>query len=285
MVKIITDSAADFESYELINNDIVCIPMNISFGENEYQENVNITKEEFYNLLETSNEFPKTSQPSVYEFEKMLKSFKENGDECVIITISSSLSGTYQNAMLTKNTLEYEECYVIDSLTATAGERILVDEAVKLRKSGKSAREIAETLEIIKGRVTLKACIDTLEYLYKGGRLSKAAYTVGSMVNIKPIIELTQDGKVELSSKALSIRQGIKSICDSFINNEPDTRYPIYIVYSHNRKNADILAKKINELGYDIPDERIINIGATIGAHIGKNACGYIYIGQQKQAI
>ena len=106
MVKIITDSAADFETHELTNNDIICIPMSISFGEEEYRENVNITKSEFYNLLETSGVFPKTSQPPVYEFEKTLSLIKANGDECVIITISSSLSGTYQNAVLTKNSLE-----------------------------------------------------------------------------------------------------------------------------------------------------------------------------------
>lgn len=278
MVKIITDSAADFERDELIEKNIICIPMKISFGANEYQENINITKTEFYELLETNEEFPKTSQPSVYEFETIFNKVKESGDECVVITISSALSGTYQNALLTKGMSEYEDCYIVDSLNATGGQRILVEEALRLRDEGKSAKEIAEVLEDLKDKVVLMACIDTLEYLYKGGRLSKAAYTVGSMVNIKPVIEVSKEGKVEVCSKALSIRQGIRSICETLSKNEPDTNYPIYIVYSHNRKNGDILAKKIRELGYDIPDERIVNIGATIGAHIGTNACGYIYI-------
>ncbi len=278
MVKIITDSAADFEREELESKNIIATPMKISFGETEYMENVNLTKNEFYELLETSQEFPKTSQPSVYEFETIFNELKSNGDECVVITISSALSGTYQNALLTKNMSKYEECYVVDSLNATGGQRILVDEAVRLRDEGKSAKEIAGILEKIKDKVVLMACVDTLEYLYKGGRLSKAAYTVGTMVNIKPVIEVSKEGKVEVPSKALSIRQGIRTICEAMTKNEPDTNYPIYVVYSHNRKNGDILAKKIRELGYDVAEERIVNIGATIGAHVGKNACGYIYI-------
>lgn len=278
MVKIVTDSAADYERDELESKNIICTPMRITFGENEYIENVNLTKDKFFELLESSEEFPKTSQPSVYEYETIFNQLKADGDECVVITISSALSGTYQNALLTKNMCEYKECYVIDSLNATGGQRILVDEAVRLRDDGKSAREIADILEKLKDKVVLMACVDTLEYLYKGGRLSKAAYTVGSMVNIKPVIEVSKEGKVEVPSKALSIRQGIRTICEAFAQNPPDTNYPIYIVYTHNRKNADILAKKIRELGYDIDDERIVNIGATIGAHVGKNACGYIYI-------
>lgn len=281
MVQIITDSSADFEPHELEMYGILCIPMSICFGEKEYRINENITKSQFYELLETSAEFPKTSQPSPSELEEYLKKFKASNDECIVITISSALSGTYQSAVMTKDITEYDNCYVIDSLNATCGERILVEQAVKLRNEGKSAKEIAEILESLKGRIKLMACIDTLEYLYKGGRLSKTAYTVGSMVNIKPIIRVSDEGKVEVCSKALSIRQGIKSICNTLTKINPDTSYPIYIVYSHNRKNADVLVKHLNEKGYEIPEDRIINIGATIGAHVGTNACGYICIAKE----
>lgn len=281
MVKIITDSAADFEPCELRKLDIVCIPMKISFDEKEYRENENLTKQEFYELLESSETFPKTSQPSPLELEEYLSKFKNSGDECVIITISSALSGTYQSAVMIKDMTEYDNCYVIDSLNATGGERMLVEQAVKLRNDGKSAKEIYDALEKLKGRIKLMACIDTLEYLYKGGRLSKTAYTVGSMVNIKPVIKVSDEGKVEVCSKALSIRQGIKSICDTLTKINPDTSYPIYVVYSYNRKNADILVKHLSAKGYDIPEERIINIGGTIGSHVGTNACGYICIAKE----
>ncbi|MEE0944552.1 MAG: DegV family protein [Clostridia bacterium] len=278
MVQIITDSAADFEPHELEKLNIICVPMSITFGEKDYRENENITKAEFYELLVSSEEFPKTSQPSPMELEEHLCKFKALGDECVIITISSALSGTYQSTVLVKDMVEYDSCYVIDSLNATAGQRILVEHAAKLRDEGKSAKEIANCLEQLKGKIRLMACVDTLEYLYKGGRLSKAAYTVGSMVNIKPIIQVSDKGKVEVCSKALSIRQGIRSICDTFTKINLDTSYPIYVVYSQNRKNAEILVKHLLSKGYEVPEERIVNIGATIGAHVGTNACGYICI-------
>lgn len=278
MVRIITDSAADFEPHEIEKLNISCAAMQVTFGENEYKENENLTKDEFYDLLENSGEFPKTSQPTPYDFEVLLEEFMENGDECVIITVSSALSGTYQNAFLVKNMLDYENCYVIDSLSATGGERLLVEHAVKLRDEGKTAREIAEETEKLKARLKVIACIDTLEYLHKGGRLSKTAYAVGSLANIKPLITVSKEGKVEVMSKALSIKNGINSLCRKLQTEKPDTAYAMYIVYSNNKKNAEALAAALKKEGYEILPENIVNIGAAIGAHIGSNACGVIYI-------
>lgn len=278
MVKIITDSAADFEPAELRELDITCVPMQISFDNETYKENVNLTKDEFYRLLSERDEFPKTSQPTPYEFEEILKENMANGDETVVITISSALSGTYQSASLTKDSLEYENCYVVDSLSATGGQRLLVEYAAKLRDEGKSASEIFDKLMSVRDKITIYACIDTLEYLHKGGRISKTAYAVGSFANIKPIIYVSKEGKVEVAAKALSMRSGINSVYKKTEKIVPDTDYPVYIVYSNDRKNAEILAKTAVKHGFEIPPERIVNIGATIGAHVGSGACGLIYV-------
>ncbi|MDO4618765.1 MAG: DegV family protein [Clostridia bacterium] len=278
MVKIITDSAADYTAEELKQKDIICIPMGVAFGEKDYRIGVNLTNEEFYELLETESEFPKTAQPPIFEIEKTFKEIKESGDECVAITISSELSGTYQSFFITKDMTEFDNCYVIDSQNATAGQKLLVDLAVKLRDEGRTAEEIADKLNEVKEKIVVLACIDTLEYLYKGGRLSKAAYAVGSAVNLKPIIAVTKEGKVEASAKTLSIRRGMKTLMEEFGKNPPDTEYPIYTVYSYDRKNTDILADKIREMGYEIDEENVVSLGPAIGAHIGKYACGYIYV-------
>ena len=155
MIRIITDSAADFEPHELKENNIYCVPMQISFNDVEYKENENLSKEQFYELLEKCDCFPKTSQPAPHDFEVLLKEFMKNNDECIIITVSSSLSGTYQNASLVKNILAYENCYIVDSLNAAAGERLLTDYAIKLRNDGKSAKEIFGELEILKTKIKL----------------------------------------------------------------------------------------------------------------------------------
>lgn len=281
MVRIITDSAADFEPAELLAKNIICVPMKINFGGNEYMETVNITKTQFYEMLESGEDFPKTSQPSPGDFEQILDDAKSADDEAVIITISSALSGTYQNASLVKNMLEYDECYVVDGLSATAGQRILVEHAAKLRDEGKSAADIAAEITDLRGRVQIYACIDTLEYLYKGGRISHTSYTVGSFVNIKPMITVSAEGRVEVPAKALSMRKGIKNICARLEKVKPDMNYPMYLVYSHNRKNAELLADAMRGAGYDIADNQLVNIGATIGAHVGTNACGVIYISEK----
>ncbi len=281
MVRIITDSAADFEPAEFLDKNIVCIPMKINFSGAEYTENINLTKTQFYEMLESKEDFPKTSQPTPYDFEQVLEDAKSAGDDVVIITISSALSGTYQNACLVKNMLEYDNCYIVDSLSATAGQRILVEHAVKMRDEGKGVAEISEEIKKLRSRVEIYACIDTLEYLYKGGRISHTSYTVGSFVNIKPMITVSCEGRVEVPAKALSMRKGIKNICARLKKVKPDTNYPMYLVYSHNRKNAEILAETMRGEGYDIGDSQLVNIGATIGAHIGTNACGVIYISEE----
>ena len=280
MIRIITDSAADFEPHELKENNIYCVPMQISFNDVEYKENENLSKEQFYELLEKCDCFPKTSQPAPHDFEVLLKEFMKNNDECIIITVSSSLSGTYQNASLVKDILAYENCYIVDSLNAAAGERLLTDYAIKLRNDGKSAKEIFGELEILKTKIKLYACLDTLEYLHRGGRLSKTAYTVGMIANIKPVIHILKDGTIKVSSKAMSIRGGINSISKKLCACTPDKKYPIYVLYSNNRKNGDLLADALRKSGFDVPDKNIINIGATIGSHIGPNACGVACISE-----
>ncbi|MGM9605829.1 MAG: DegV family protein [Faecousia sp.] len=162
MIRIITDSAADFEPEEIARLGISCVPLSVRFGNAEYQENINLSKEMFYQLLEHESDMPSTSQPSPQAFLSVLQEAQDAGDEAIVITLSSALSGTCQNAFLAKNILEYEQCYIVDSLTATAGERILVEHALKLRSAGQCAKEIASELEALRSRITLYACMDTL---------------------------------------------------------------------------------------------------------------------------
>ena len=133
MVRIITDSAADFEPWELKEMRIQCIPLTVIFGDTEYHENENLTKEEFYSKMRASDGFPKTSQPSPQILMDLFGEAVEQGDEAIYITISSALSGVYQSAVLGKRLVDSEDCFVVDSRNATGGQRILVQEAVKLR--------------------------------------------------------------------------------------------------------------------------------------------------------
>ena len=270
MVRIITDSAADFDPRELEQLKISCIPLKVMFWDVEYEENVNLSKDQFYELLLGSEVPPKTSQASPQVLMDLFEEAHAAGDEAIYITLASALSGTYQTAMMTKNMLDYDGCHVFDSQNATGGQRILVELAVKLRDAGKSAAEILEALADIRERIVLFACIDTLEYLYKGGRISQTVYKLGTLANIKPIISVETNGSIAIPAKAMGMRKGMDILCKQIKN--PDPNFPVYAMYTNHISAAQTLAQKMEQ------DAPIIQVGAAIGSHIGPDACGLVYV-------
>lgn len=278
MIRIITDSAADFEPIELERMQITCIPLKVMFGVEEYQENVDLSKGRFYELLLSSDDLPRTSQASPQMLIDLFEQAHAEGDSAIYITLSSALSGTYQNAVMTKNMLGYEECHVVDSLNATGGQRLIVEYAVKLRDQGKSAEEILRGIADIRDRIVLYACINTLEYLYKGGRISHTTYKLGTLANIKPIIEVDLDGRVAIPAKAMGMRKGMDILCKRLELQQPDPNFPLYAMYTGNRTVAQTLAARFETVGHPVSEDRIINVGAAIGSHVGPNACGMVYV-------
>ena len=280
MVIIATDSAADFELHELEKMNVAYLPMSVSFGDDTYLENISISKEEFFERIEKDPNFPKTSQPSPALFEELFENAKKNNDEVIYIPLSSALSGDYQGAMLMKNTVDYDGIYVLDSFTCTGGQRLLVEKAVKLRDEGKSAKEIYDFLENLKTKVEIYTVMDTLEYLYKNGRIANTAYYIAQLGHIKPIMHAgySTQGKADIPSKHIGTNKAINSIIEVLKNEKPDLDYPLYVMYTYQKDNAYKLANKIKELGYDVPEEHIIPVGATVGAHIGRNACAIAYV-------
>lgn len=280
MVRIITDSAADFEPAELERLNIACIPLSVMLGEKSYRENIDLGKKEFYELLESTGATPQTSQPSPDLLFDQFKAAKEAGDEAIYISISSGISGTYQTAMITLEDVECDDCYVVDSLNATAGERILVEYAARLRDEGKNAKEIVAAVEEARSKVVLAACIDTLEYLYRGGRISQTVYKLGTMAQVKPIIRFSAEGTIEVPAKAMGMRKGMDQLCKRLETQKPDLNHKIYVVYTADRTIGETLAQKVAAQGYEIPADQIVPVGAVIGSHIGPGACGLIYIAE-----
>lgn len=278
MIKIITDSASDFEVHEYNEMNVMCVPLCVSFGDAEYQETVDLTKDKFYELLESTKDFPRTAQPSPYVMECMLQKEMDAGNEAVVITLSSGFSGFYQNTVMVKEQLGYHSCYVIDSKTGTGGLRMLVEQAVKLRDAGMSACEIANEIEALKSKIALYACMDTLDYLHRGGRISNTAYTVGNITHIKPILEISKEGLVKIVSKVMGMRKGISYLIKQLEIRQMDEKYPLYVMFTGDRTNGEALAERLRGTGYVVPSDKIINVGAAIGSHIGPNACGIVYV-------
>ena len=276
MVRLILDSASDCAAYPELFDELV--PLTVHIGGKDYSDGVDLTADRFYELLTAGGEFPKTSQPSPERFFKAFRKAKLAGDSVLCFTISSALSGTYQNAVMTKNLLGYEECYVVDSLNATGGQRMMLEYAARLRDEGKSAREIIAGIADIRDRITLYACIDTLEYLYKGGRISQTVYKLGTLANIKPIITVEKDGGIGIPAKAMGMRKGIDFQCKQAAAKPADPDFPFYVMYTNKPSVARDLAARLEAVGITVPEERIIQVGAAIGSHIGPNACGLVYV-------
>ena len=278
MIRIITDSAADFEPRELEKLNITCIPLSVRFGDREYQENIDLTKNQFYDLLLQGEHLPQTSQASPQILLDLFEDASAAEDDAIYFTLSSALSGTYQSAVMAKNLTDSPLCHVVDSLNATGGQRMILEYAAKLREEGKNATEIVAAAEALRSRIMLFACIDTLEYLYKGGRISQTAYKLGTLANIKPIITVEPDGSIGIPAKAMGMRKGMDYLCKQAESRPADPDFPFYVMYTNNRFVAETLASRLETVGITVPEDRIIQVGAAIGSHIGPDACGLVYV-------
>lgn len=279
-VRIITDSSADLTPAEAQALSVALVPMSVRFGESAYQDGVTLTKEMFYQLLLAGKENPSTAQPTPADFLQPMEAARDAGDEAVVITISSALSGTYQSAVIAQEMCGHEPVYVVDSRSATAGVQLLVLHACRLREEGRSAKEIAAALEELKGRIRIFAIVDTLEYLRRGGRLSGVQATIGTVTKLKPIIAV-REGAVSVAGKAFGAVAATKQLLKFLAEHPIDTAFPAFALYSDDKSRVDEFLPKLRELGSLPPDLHFCSLGPTIGAHVGPGVVGMAYIERQ----
>lgn len=276
-IQIITDSAADYSAQEIEKRGIICVPMTVTFGEETFLDGVDLTKDEFFERLIGSQEMPKTAQPSPMQFLEHFENAKAAGDAVIVILVSGELSGTIQAATIARDMAEYDDIHIIDSRTVTLGMRVLVDRAAHLREQGAGVQQIIEEVKALIPRIRIYAGLETLEYLYKGGRLSKSQATIGNLVNLKPVVCIS-DGKVELFSKQIGLRH-VNKVLEKVLHEEcPDKEYPVYFLYSYDKKNCAAFIKHLAKNGLDYGVPKLRGIGATIGSHIGTGGYGIVYV-------
>lgn len=282
-VRLISDSACDISQSEAKELNITILPLKTLIDGEEYLDGVTITPHEFYDKLETCKELPTTSQLCPAEFEDAFRSAVKNGDEVVVITIAGKLSGTLQSA--TVAAVDFPgKVWIVDSESVTIGQRILMMYAVRLRDKGLSGREIAEQLNQIKSRVCLLARVDTLEYLVRGGRLSKTAGFAGAVLNIKPVLSV-EDGEVKVIGKARGSRQSDNMLTD-FIKQKGgvDFNLPVMLAYSG---TDDALLKGYIDNSRVLWEEHLNSlpvtmIGSTISTHAGPGAIAVAFFADKQ---
>ena len=279
MIKILVDSSSELTKKEAEEKGYLFVPIGVSLGGKEYADGVDLTKDKFYELLTGSGEFPQTSQPSPQAFLELFEQAKRDGDEIVAILLSSALSGTYQSAVLAKQMVDYEGIYLIDSLTATGVIQILADYAKGLSEEGKGAAEVAERTDAFKARVHAIAMVDTLEFLQKGGRIGKTAAMIGELARLKPLITLTEDGKVGVIGKAIGKNKAMSFMMKWLEEHPVDEAFPSYSIFTSGTANCEQLEEKLEKHG--IATAGRLQLGTAIGTHIGPNAFGIVYVGKE----
>lgn len=264
-VRIVVDSTADL--LPELRRQVDVVPLTVHFGQQEYVDGVTIQAEEFYRKLADCKELPTTSQATPFDFDKVFEPIIAEGDTVVAIVVSSRLSGTYQSARIAAE--DYPgKVFVVDTLQVAISSSVLVAYALDLVQKGMGAAEIAEELTAVREKVHLMAVVDTLEYLQKGGRVSKTVAIAGGLLNVKPIIGLTE-GEIKMLGKARGNKQANALMNKEISRLGIDFSKPILLGYTG---TDDALLRKYTEESSDLWEGRVLPatiVSAVIGTHAG----------------
>lgn len=268
--RIIVDSTADLMPE--IKNRVQTVPLSVLFGDEEYIDGVTIDHETFYNKLIESDVLPTTSQATPHAFATEYEKAKAAGESAVVITLASKLSGTYQSAVIAAS--DYDNIYVVDSESAAMGTGILVELAFQLLDAGKSAEEIAQILEQEKHKIMIVALVDTLEYLKKGGRISKTVAFAGTVLNIKPVLSIV-GGEINMLGKARGSKMGNNQLVQE-IEKAGGIDFTRPVLLGYTGISDALLLKYIEDSRYiwegNLDTVRYTTVGSVIGTHAGPGA-------------
>ena len=277
-VRIVTDSASDISQEKAKEWNITVLPLRVRFGEEEFLDGVTLSGTDFYKKLVETDEIPKTSQITPFEYSEEFRKADECGDELIYFCLSSGVSGSYESACMAAAEFS-ENIHVVDTKQFCISEYVIVQRAVQLRDQGLNAGQIIEVItpEIEKAHVI--AVFDTLEYLKLGGRISSAAAFAGGVLMIKPVITI-EDGKVRVIGKARGSRNGHNMLME-FIKKTGGIDYdkPTCLAYSG---FSDEMLKKYVEDSKSLYEGHEDSIqyaiaGATIGTYAGPGAIAFAY--------
>ncbi|UWD48608.1 DegV family protein [Clostridioides difficile] len=274
-LKIICDSLSDVPKDLLDKYDIDIVSLTVILEEKEYKDRIDISGDEFYKKLREENAYPKTSQATYAQFKEVFEKYTSEGRAILYIAGSATATGTYQSAVMAKNDVE-GEIYTYDSNLLCMGTGLLVIKAGELVSEGKSINEILPVLDELKEKAFVIFSVDTLEYLQKGGRISSTKAAIGSILNIKPILEI-KGGLVSQLSQVRGKKNVISKMMDLIKSNCGDdlSDQVIYIGYSDDIKEKDQLSK-IMEEELRPKEIKFFQIGVCIGAHAGPGVTGII---------
>jgi DegV family protein with EDD domain len=289
--QIFSDSSCDVPQVLLKDNNITLIPFYVSFDKENYlKENIEISNEKFYEVLMNQKVFPKTSLPSVQDYINKFELTIKNGQDVLCLCLTQKFSGSYQSAVNAKLILEEKypdaNIYIVDSIQATAGQGIVLLQAAYLKKEGFTIEETVKRIDEIKPTARIMFTVDTLEYLTKGGRVGKAASLAGTMLNLKPMIQL-KDAELIPYSNVRGRKKSLQKVIDMTVEyfNEYNESYDDYDFCLANATSMEdtlyVQSQLENLIGRKITYP-VFQIGVTIGTYTGPGALGICFVKKHK---
>lgn len=276
---IFIDSTADIPVERAKEMGIGVVPLTVQFGQQEYKDGIDLTPASFFEKLQMCEDLPKTSQASVQAFLEAFEKVDEEED-ILGLFISQKLSGTYQSAHIAKQTLGRENIYLVDTGSGSFGSMMLIEEAVRLRAQGMSAKETAQRLDALKKRLYIFAAVDTLKYLQKGGRLPSTIAIVGGLLKIKPILGV-HDGEIHMAGKVRGNASAYQKIVEIVQKHGVDLAYRPIIGAAQCPENAAQFTRTVQrELG--LTEWGTCEIGVVIGTHTGPGCVGIAFIAKDE---
>ena len=279
MIKIITDSTNDLGKDLLQQLDIEVIPLLVNFSEESYFDGVDITTKELYEKVEKYNQLPKTAAVSIQKLIDVFEKYVNEGYEIIYTGIGKSLSRTFENAYLAAQEVNPEKIHLVDSMNLSTGIGLLLMKAAKYRDQGMSAAEIKAKLENDRHNVRAQFAVETMDYLHKGGRCSGVTRLVGSVLKLKPIIQVREGkmgvGKLPRGKMVIALNTLLKQLEEDLPNLDKDV---VVITHSLADESCAYLETKLAELlGNDVPVIST-NAGCVISSHCGKGTIGILYM-------
>lgn len=274
-IRIVTDSASCISQERAKEMGIEVVPLNITIGERNFTDGVDIDTNGLIELIDSGKDFPKTSQPSPATFIEIFESAKEKGEAVLCILMSAKISGTLQAATLSKDIVGYEHIRIVDSMQFVGGEQLLVEEAYRL-KDDLELDALVEYLDTIKSNVHIYAVVDTLNYLQRGGRLSKIKAFIGTILSLKPIVYFP-DGHGDVKGTYQGRKNAYKALFEILEKHPIDFDYPVYFGYSKD----DIRLKEVQKIFYEKYGAKeciITPLGAGMVTHVGPSAAAIYYV-------
>lgn len=277
-MRIVTDSAADLSAQELKQLDVSCVSTQVIFQDGQSFPAMELPADELWQRLQ-AGEVVKTSQPTPADFADCFASARRTEEEAVCICVSSGVSGTVQSARLGAEITGGTGLHVVDSLTGTAGQQLLIRFACQLRDSGRyTAAQLTRQVESLRSRVRLLAGVDDMTCLARSGRIPRVLAELGSLTRLKPLLKVSPDGKIVLAGKAFGRHRAIDALARQIAAARPDPAFPVIPLFSCTRDNCQALIGKLAALGVTADEALCCAIGPSIAPHIGPGAFGAAFV-------